>query len=490
MSTEKAVGINVGGALIGAGAAVAAVAALGVAAAATLGLMKAALDAARDAIEKAKIEKRRREISDLQEELAAGTRTAEKIAENVKSWRLEAKCKALDARLHRVGQRAAITGLDLRETPPAHSPSREAGSAELEREVARLEDRLRQQEDVLRKAITGALETHAAKQGAMDAIDRLAALPAPSLEKPADLLGYFEETLAVQRHKRNATAVTLLRESLHRALETLPEQLPRSTAEEIGRSLVEFAAAQDESAASTGHRRVIDLIERAHAEARTIEPLRARMARARELAADLVYAQLSEADQRLLADEDSVPDAEEVARLEGRLRGAKASDAARISNQQRRLAMAATLDALQGLGYDTSVVDEATWFKNGSMFISRPEWGGYVVRLTPRDGKFVMFAGRYVDDASWKDAEETITPEMEKFYGGKIDDWCKSRLPDLVKALKQRNIALNVEEGETDVHAIQPVARDEIGDAMAKRIETRVDERERRGGVRVQARKA
>lgn len=483
-------GIQVGGALVGAGAGVAAVAALGVAAAATLGLMKAALDAARDAKERAEIEKRRREIADLQEELAAGTRAAERISENVRTWRLEARCKALNARLARVGQRAAVSGLTLPETSPAHPPSRAAGSTELQREVARLEKRLQQQDDALRKAITHALETHAANQGGIDAIDRLAALPPPPLEKPADLLGYFEETQAVQRHKRNETAVTALRESLHRALKTLPDHVPHSAVEEIGQCVAEFNRARDESSAQTGHRRVIELIERARAEARIIEPLRARMAKAREVAADLVYSRLSEADQRLLADDDTVPDTEEVTRLESRVREATASDAARIFDQQRRLAMAATLDALQGLGYDTSVVDEATWFKNGSMFISRPEWGGYVVRVTPRDGKFVMFAGRYVDDASLKDAAEAITPEMEKFYRGKIDEWCAIHLPRLVEALKQRDIALNIHELETDVHAIQPVARGEIGDAMAKRIETRVDERERRGGAGVRARKA
>lgn len=491
MSTGKAVGVHVGGVLVGAAAGVATVTALGVAAAATVALMNAALKAALDAKKKAEIEKRQREIAALQEELEAGKRAAESFAENAKTWRLEARCKALSARLDRVQTRAAAVSdtTPPRETP-AHPVAPGADSAELAREVARLEEQLREQEDTLRKAITGALETHTAKQGGIDAIDRLAALPAPPLDKPADLLGYLEETEALQRDKRNETALKVLRVSLHRALNALPVGIPHATIEEIGNRVADFSRAQDEHRASTEYRRVLELIERAQADARAVEPLRARIAKACEVAADLVYSQLPEADQKLLADEDAVPDAMEMARIEERLREATASDAARIADQQRRLAMAATLDALQSLGYETSVVDETTWFRNGSMFISRPEWGGFVVRLTPHEGAFVFYAGRYVDDGSWREEEAPITPEMEKFYREKIDDWRKVYLPRLVEALGQRNIVLSVHETESAVSAIQPVAREEIGDAMASQIETRSDEKEHRGGGAARAREA
>lgn len=480
MSTEKGAGIAIGGAAMGAGAAgIVALAALGAAAVATARLIKSALEAARDAKEKAELEKRQREVSELQEELAAGQRAAATVLENSRTWRLEAKCKALNQRLDRTVQRMASTGLGSIEAPNRRVIPDEATSAELEREITRLEQSLQQQEEALRHAITGALEKHAANQGGIDAIDRLAALPPPPLEKPADLVAYLEESERLQRDQRNAVGVTALRESVHRALETLPDHVSPSTMEEVGRAVSEFSKAEHESAAQTAHRRVIELIQRAQAEARTAEPLRQRLARARALAADLVYSQLPEADQRLLADENAVPGAMDLARLEERLHAAMAADAARIFDQQRRLAMAATLDALQSLGYETSVVDEATWFKNGSMFISRPEWGGYVVRLTPRDGSFVMFAGRYVDKFSSPNAAETLTPEMERFYHLKIDDWCEVHLPRLVEALKQRDIVLNVHEMDSSPNEIQAVTRDEIGAAMAQRIETRIDKRER-----------
>lgn len=492
MSTGKGADVSVGGQRIsssGSGG-LAAVAALGLAVTATIGLMQKAMDAARDAKERAEIEKRKREISDLQSELEDGRRAAERFSENARTWRLEARCKVLNARLDRVGERATAAGLNPARVQPARPASKDAGSAALAAEVSRLEQTLQQEEAALRLAITKAVEEHSANQGVFNAIDRLAALPAPLLETPSDLVGYFEESESLQRNKRNTAALIALRESLQRALTTLPERVPQATLDDIGQRVAAFAEAADESSAQTAHRRVIELIEQAQTEARAIEPLRTRLEEARKRAADLVYSQLPESDQRQLADDDSIPDTTEMAALEARLRQAKADDAARIFDQQQRLAMAATLDALQNLGYETSVVDEATWFKNGSMFISRPEWGGYVVRLTPRQGTIVLFAGRYVDDASLQTAEEAITPEMEAFYSDKIDDWCTVHLPRLVAALKHRNIGLDIRELEEDVHEIQPVAREEIGDAMASRIETRVDDKERPGGTKPKSRTA
>jgi hypothetical protein len=221
------------------------------------------------------------------------------------------------------------------------------------------------------------------------------------------------------------------------------------------------------------------LIERAKTETLAAEPLRERFEKAREQAEDLVYSELDESDQHRIADDEVVPDAAELAGLEARIAKARARDAAHIADQQRRLAMAATLDALQTLGYETSVVDEATWFKNRSMFISRPEWGGYVVRLTPRDGTMVLFAGRYVDEDSWNDATRPLSPEMEAHYRLRIDDWCSSHLPRLERALRNRGIELNVRDVEDDVHEIQPVARQELGDTMADRIQTRIVEQEK-----------
>ena len=83
-----------------------------------------------------------------------------------------------------------------------------------------------------------------------------------------------------------------------------------------------------------------------------------------------------------------------------------------------------------------------------------------------------------------------MTPETEEYYRVKIDDWRKVHLPRLVQSLEKRHIALDIRETESAVSAIQKVAREEIGDAIASRIESRTDEQERRGGKAAQAREA
>lgn len=468
MSTGKAGSVSVAGAaLVPGGVAVATVAALAGAAALTFGAMKMAYDAAQAAIERERIAKRMMELEALQAELTKGQEAASRFNENVTAWKVNAKCKVLDKRRVRNAERARAAGVQIRSVSQLPVG---LDSKSLQGEVKRFESELAEQETALRKAITAALEGHTAEQGFAAAIDRLAGLPVPLMETPEDLLGYLEEAEILQKGKRTEAALKAFRKSVQDALQPLSDlAVPQSTLEEIARSVADFAKAKEESAASVKRLRIVELVNRATLEARAMEPLRRRVARARELAADLVYHPLTADEQGWLLDDNSVPEEEKIAALERRLAEAKAKDAEKIREQQQRLVMAATLDALQNLGYSTSVVDETTWWDNGSMFISRPEWGGYVVRLAQQDdGSIRFFACRYVDDHGL----DAMTPEMESFYEQKIGDWCGVHLKRLVDALKSRNIQLDIREvDEVCAADIQPVARDEVGTAMQEFIE-------------------
>lgn len=477
MSTCKAVTVNVGGAAIAAAAGIAVVAALGAAVAATVALAATAIQKAVDAKKKAEIEARKRVIEDLQQELEAGQRAAHNLAESRKVWRLEAKCSALNERLQQIGQRASLAALQL---PQASQPivvRKDADRAELEEAIRRLEATLHDQEKSLHAAIVQAVEAHTAAQGSIAAIDRLAALPPPPVEAPAELLAYFEETKTLLRARRSEAVKEALRESLERALLTVPEGVSRTTLTSIATEAARLGRAENEVQAADIYQRVLSLIATARAEAQAAGPLRNRMATVCKLAEDLVYARLDETDLRLLADESFLPDEAEVTRLENLVEVARAQDAARIAAQQRRFVMAATLDVLQQAGYETSVVDETAWFERGSMFISRPEWGDFVVRITPGAGTFRVYAGRYVGDLG---DQPEMTPEMEAYYTQRIDEWRGVHLKDWASFLKARGIDVSISELETDPKQIQRVTSSEIGksgrngEEMVGRIEQRI----------------
>jgi len=446
--------------------AVASVAALAGAAALTFAAMKVAYDAAQETIEREKIAKRMMELEALQAELASGQEAAARFNENVAAWKVKTKCKVLGKRRDRNLERAHAAGVQLRGVLPLLSG---LDSKALQSEVVRLESELAEQESALRKAIAAALEGHTAEQGVANAIDRLANLPVPLMETPGDILGYLEEAESFQKDRRNEAALKAFRKSVQDALQPLSDLVvPQSTLEGIARAVADFAKTKEESAASVERLKIVELVNGATSEARALEPLRKRVAKARELAADLVYHSLSAEDQGWLLDENSLPGEAKIAALERQLAEAKAKDAEKIREQQQRLVMAATLDALQNLGYTTSVMDETAWWEKGSMFISSPEWGGYVVRLTPQDdGSIRFFACRYVDDHGL----DAMTPEMEAFYEQKIGDWCDVHLKRLVGALEARNIQLDIREvDEVCAADIQPVASDEVGVALQKSI--------------------
>lgn len=488
MSTGKGLAIQVGGVAVGgASAGRAAASALGAATTTALEFLAKAAENARDERQRAEIEKRRIEIAELKGEIESGQRAAANMAENLKKLQLGRARKSIETRLEAVSRRRQQVAPTLAPTAVRQSKAKAGVGTllDLEREVADLQSELRRQEEEVRTAITAALEMHTAGTDSVAAIERMVSLPLPPLERPADLVGYFEEAQSLWRRRRDDAARKSLADSLHRALGALPEEVPPTLLAAIGAEIKALASAPSEAAAQVVHGRAMDLVARAREDARNVAVLKDRMTAVRKDVQELMYAELSSDDQEVIADVGQVPAPDVIQRLEEHVQAARMQDHDRIVDQQRRFVRAATLDVLQQLGYETSVVDETTWFKNGSMFISRSDWGDFVVRITSVNGSLRVFAGRHVGDGAEASALGPLTPEMNRRYKARIDAWCGKYLGDLVKNLDRRGITAKVTELDVDPSLIQPVLSKELGEQMARRIEQRVrdDDASKRAGA-------
>lgn len=146
--------------------------------------------------------------------------------------------------------------------------------------------------------------------------------------------------------------------------------------------------------------------------------------------------------------------------------------------QDQRYAAVTTVQVLERLGYEVEEGFETAFVEDGTVYFQRGNWGDYVVRVrVDADEDRLDFdmvrATDKPEGAAVNDDQSVRDQEMEQ-------TWCDA-VPELVDALAQEGVALDIDQRPARKHGLRTISRDLVRLGAGRRDSRRRDDPRRRG---------
>lgn len=214
-------------------------------------------------------------------------------------------------------------------------------------------------------------------------------------------------------------------------------------------------------------------VQQANVEAHRLDEARARARTLRDSLTGLEGDEVAAMDRRLAEVEVGTTDVSQE--LEAEVAAVRRRAEA---EQDQRYAAETTVQVLERLGYEVEEGFETAFVEDGTVYFQRGNWGDYVVRVrVDADEARLDFdmvrASDDPDDAAATADQSVRDQEMEQ-------TWCDS-VPELVGALAEEGVALDIEQRPARKHGLRTISRDLVHLGQGRGDARRREDPHRRG---------